>query len=139
MIYVILNVLRTINEHYIRLLKTQKNDTTLLFCIESFRRIMKFSCAHEIEKRFVDIINEKILKLIDIHFHWKYQKSRCRYIEFATAFVKFFDEKTFFSNFSLQIQNSRKIKTKKPSIEAFNKIRKEKRQKGEEKRNRRIK
>ena len=124
MIYVISHVLKSINEHYTRLLNAQKKNVNLSSCTKSFRRIMNLSCAHDIERRFVDAANEKVLKLENVHFHWRYHKSNNRHYSILNIFVKLSNDEAFFSDSLLQIQNSRKIKIKERSTEASNKVKK---------------
>ena len=124
MFFVIFHALRAIDEHYVRLFETQNTEVDLSSCTKIFRRTMNFSCAHEIEKRFVDAVDENVLKLIDVHFHWRYQKFVRHYSEPDAKFVKLSNDESLFSDSLFQIQNSRKVKIKKRSTEIFNKNRK---------------
>ena len=129
MIYVISYALRSIDFHYTRLIETQKKKINLSSCTRSFRRIMSFSCAHDIERTFVDTIDEEVLKLKNIHSHWRYRKFNNRHYMTFNIFVELSnDEASSSTNSILQIQNSRKVKIKKRSVEAFNKIRDEARE-----------
>ena len=44
---------------------------------------MSVSCAHEIETRLIDFVNKKILKLVDVHFYWRFEKSKRHFVLLA--------------------------------------------------------
>ena len=80
-IYVTPFALRKIDDQYKRLLKTKKKNINLFVCTKSFKEIMSFFCAHVIEERRTNSENEKVLKLTDIHSHWRFKKFIRHYSE----------------------------------------------------------
>ena len=113
--YIISFILKKIDKHYKKLLNAQNNNRNLFVCTKSFNNTMNLFCVYIIEKRFANAINEKILKLFDVHFHWRFKKFIRHYRELDEFLNidEIIDEKTFDSNSLFQIQNSRMMKTKK--------------------------
>ena len=112
-IYVTSFALKKIDDQYKKLLKTKKKNINLSVCTRFFKEVMNFFCAHVIEERRANFENEKILKLIDIHSHWKFKKSIRHYNE-LDEFVNVDDDENdiFVQNSLLQIQNSTTMFTK---------------------------
>ena len=81
--YVTLYALREIDKHYKRLTDTEKKNAQLPACTEVFKRTMDLPCAHVIEKRRADAAGGKVLKLTDVHPHWRFKKPPRHYTESA--------------------------------------------------------
>jgi len=64
--------LRKILEHYKRLCG---QPTAIEACTGTFTKTMGLPCAHKIQERLYDAAGGRVLKLEDIHRHWKYVKS----------------------------------------------------------------
>ena len=113
--YVTSFVLREIDKHYKKLLDAQNNNRSLSACTKSFNNTMSLFCAHIIEKRLADAISEEVLKLSDVHSHWRFKKSIRHYREFDEFLDvdEIIDEKTSDSNSLLQIQNFRMMRAKR--------------------------
>ena len=73
--------LREIDDHYKRLLDAQDKNTTLPPCTGVFKRTMGLPCAHVIEERLADATNGGVLKLTDVHPHWRFKKPARHYQE----------------------------------------------------------
>ena len=75
---------------------------------------MKLFCVHIIEQRLIDSTSDEILKLKNVHFHWRFNKFQRHYHELEN-FVNIDETKndeTFTQDFLLLIQNSRQTKVK---------------------------
>ena len=119
--------LTQILHQYEKLMKTRNKNTNLSICIKHFKNTMSLSCAHIIEERMTDADREKILLLIDVHSHWRFQKSKRHYVESAIFIdieveveVKTKMEKTPTHDPLLNIQNSQKMRSKNRLKFAFN-------------------
>ena len=73
-------------KQYKLLLKTCNKNENLLACTKRFRKTIDVSCAHEIETRLINFVNKEVLKLVDIHFHWRFEKSK-RYFILLAKFI----------------------------------------------------
>lgn len=112
--YVIFFALKKIDKHYKKLLNAQNNNRKLFVCTKSFNNTISLSCVHIIKKRFANAISEKILKISNVHFHWRF-KIFIRYYREFDEFVNvddIVDNETFDRNFLFQIQNFRITRTK---------------------------
>lgn len=67
-VFIVSAILRKIDKYYTRLFDVQINDVNLSNYTKIFKRIMNFFCAYNIESRLIDIVNEKMFKLNDVHF-----------------------------------------------------------------------
>ncbi len=64
--------LKTINAQFKRL---KCEPIVIVSCTSIFTKTMKLSCAHKIQERWYDRTNDNVLKLEDIHPHWRFTKS----------------------------------------------------------------
>ena len=102
-------------------MKIRDEHVSLSFCIKKFKNIMNLFCVHIIEKRIIDADCKEVLLFFDIHAHWRFEKSKRYFVDFA-VFVDIETEKNETSNHDslLNIQNSQKIQSKKRFKFAFN-------------------
>ena len=56
-------------EQYDILLNIRDNNVELSLCSKRFQNIMNLLCAHIIQKRMIDVNNEKVLKFNDVNSH----------------------------------------------------------------------
>ena len=112
--YVTPFALREIEKHYKRLLDAQNNNRSLPACTKSFNNTMSLPCAHIIEQRLADAAGGGVLKLSDVHPHWRFKKPIRHYRE-PDDFVdvdEVVDDETPDRDPLLQIQNPRMARTK---------------------------
>ena len=102
-------------------MKIKSKKINLSLCIQHFKNIMNLFCAHIIEKRIIDAIYEKILLFIDVYAHWRFEKSKRYFVEFAIFFdIEVDVNETSTHNPLLNIQNSQKIRSKERPKFALN-------------------
>jgi len=63
--------LKAINAQFKRL---KCEPIVIVPCIDIFTKTMGLSCAHKIQKRWYDRASGNVLKLEDIHSHWRFTK-----------------------------------------------------------------
>ncbi len=58
-------------------------------CINVFIKIMSLSCAYKIQKRIYDIAENEILRIKNIHSHWRFISSaeNSSFKEFTSEFI----------------------------------------------------
>ncbi len=70
--FVTLFALRKIRDHYNRVCE---QPIAIEDCTSIFTRTMGLPCAHKIQERLYNRVDDGVLKLKDIHRHWLYTKS----------------------------------------------------------------
>ena len=112
--YVTPFALREVQEQYKRLLTAEEKNVSLPACTETFKRVMGLPSAHVIEERRADSEGGGVLKLADVHPHWRFKKPNRHYRE-PEEFVNVDEEEeddTPAQDPLLQIQNPKTVPTK---------------------------
>jgi len=88
--YVTPQALELILPQYQMLLEAQKSGRPRPTCTGQFKTTLGLPCSHVIERRLADTENGGRLKLLDVHYHWHFQKPDRHYKE-PTAEADFID------------------------------------------------
>ena len=105
------HALREIDTQYKRLLEARAKGVNLPACTGVFRRTMGLPCAHDIETRLADASGGGVLKLQDVHPHWRFVKPKRHYVPPGEV-VELSDDEAPPMDPLLRIQNPRKVKAK---------------------------